>query len=484
MLSPRRERQPAGAEHAALIRRHFDRYAPERELWERRNRAYYEDLQHWFAAAVPPGMRVLEVGCGMGNLLASLRPSRGLGVDISGELLQRARGRHPQLTFVEMAAEELELDETFDYVVLAGTVGLLTDVQQALQRLRSVCTPRTRLLISFHNFLWEPVLRFGEAVGQRMPLPTHNWLSEADITNLLGLSGFRVVKQSRRLLLPRHLPLVSGWLNRYASQLPGVNALCLTGCLVARLDQAEPRQAADFSCSVIIPARNERANIEPAVQRLPRMGRHTEIIFVEGHSADGTLAEIERVAAAYGAERDISLLRQHGRGKGDAVRQAFAAARGDVLIILDADLTVQPEELPKFFDVITSGRAEFANGCRLVYPTSRDAMPLRNVFANKLFGLAFSWLLGQRFKDTLCGTKALWRRDYERIAAGRAFFGDFDPFGDFDLLFGASKLNLHIADVPVRYVERAYGRSNIQHLRAGLTLLRMCLFASRKIKFT
>jgi glycosyltransferase involved in cell wall biosynthesis len=177
-------------------------------------------------------------------------------------------------------------------------------------------------------------------------------------------------------------------------------------------------------------------------------------------------------------------MQQTGRGKGNAVREAFARATGDILMILDADLTMPPEELPKYYDALASGHAEFANGVRLVYPMEKQAMQFLNMCANKAFSILFTWLLDQPVKDTLCGTKALFRRDYEEIAANRAYFGDFDPFGDFDLLFGADKLNLKIADIPIRYRERTYGDTNIHRWRHGALLLRMCAFAAFKLKFT
>ena len=451
----------------------------------RRNQAYYQDIERFVRGVVPAGASVLEVGSGTGDLLAATAPARGVGIDLSPEFVELARKRHPDLTFLEMDVEALDLHERFDYVILAGTLSYLGDIQNALANLRQVCTPRTRLVIAFHNFLWEPVLRVGELIGQRMPVPAQSWLSEGDVENLLQVTGYRVVKRGRRMLLPRDVPGVSTVVNRYVARLPLINPLCLTVFHIARLDPAseETNGRSPYSCSVVIPARNEKGNIETALQRMPRLGSHTEVIFVEGHSSDGTFEEIQRVAEKYGDRWDIKVLKQAGKGKGDAVRQGFEAASGDILIILDADLTVAPEDLTKFFDVLASGRGEFANGCRLIYPSTRDAMPLRNTLANKVFGVIFTYLLGQRFKDTLCGTKALWRKDYQRIVAGRAFFGDFDPFGDFDLLFGASKLNLQITEVPIRYAERSYGRSNIQHIRSGLVLLRMCLYDSRKIKF-
>ncbi|WP_218082738.1 glycosyltransferase [Anthocerotibacter panamensis] len=467
--------------HRDAIAKHFDRFAPERDRWRERGAYYHDDLTRVCRFVIPVGARVLEVGCSTGSLLASLEPGYGVGIDISAESIAFARTRYPHLHFHHADVEEFRPAETFEYIVLAGTIGYLSDLQRTLAALCTLCTPRTRLLIVHHSYLWEPLLRLGQKLGLRMPQPAENWLSADDLVNLLQLGGFETVKRGRRLLCPVNLGPLSTLLNRFLAPLPWLNQLCLSNVLIAR-PFPQP-QAEQPSVSIIIPARNERGNIENALALMPRLGCHTQVIYVEGHSKDDTWGEIQRVAQHYGDQWDIQTLQQTGKGKGDAVRLGFAKATGAIVMILDADLTVAPPDMEKFYAALVSGQAEFANGSRLVYPRSAQAMPWLNTAANKFFGLAFSYLLDQRFKDTLCGTKALWREDYERIAQGRSYFGDFDPFGDFDLLFGAAKLNLKILDVPVRYHERVYGQSNIQHVREGLILLKMCLYALRKIKF-
>ncbi|HVO67736.1 MAG TPA: glycosyltransferase family 2 protein, partial [Syntrophales bacterium] len=261
--------------------------------------------------------------------------------------------------------------------------------------------------------------------------------------------------------------------------------LCITNYTIAKPSplQAEEQYKNKYSVSVIIPARNESGNIENAVQRMPLMGTHTEIIFIEGNSSDDTWRRIKEVYEKYKDTYDIKIAQQDGKGKGDAVRKGFDMASGDILMILDADLTVPPEDLPKFHYAIASGKGEFINGSRLVYNMDKKAMRFLNLLGNKFFSLMFTWLLDQRFKDTLCGTKVMFKRDYEQLKVGRKFFGEFDPFGDFDLIFGASKLNLKIVEIPIRYKERTYGSTNISRFKHGLILLRMCLFAAKKIKF-
>jgi SAM-dependent methyltransferase len=440
---------------------------------------HYRDLlAHDYNLLIPEHASVLEVGCGGGELLARLRTQRVAGIDLSPVQIERARTRVPHGTFEVAAGETWEPSGTYDYIIVSDTLNLAADVQALLFRLQKAAKPETRLLINFHSNLWRPFFSLASALGLRTPSPANNWLSAADLRNLLNLTDWESIRQQNRVLCPVPLLGLDRLVNRWVAPLLPVFGLVV-------FVTARPRRmtaARALRVSVVVPARNEAGNIEGAVTRTPNMGAGTELIFVEGHSKDNTWEEIQRLAAAY-PDRGIKILQQTGKGKGNAVREGFAQATGDILMILDADLTMPPEELPKYYEVLATGRAEFANGCRLVYPMESEAMQFLNLCANKTFGILFTWLLGQPMKDTLCGTKVLSREHYERIVANRAYFGDFDPFGDFDLLFGAGKLNLKIADIPIRYRDRTYGETNIQRWKHGWLLLRMVLFAARKLKF-
>lgn len=439
---------------------------------------YHEMLAHQYNLQIPADASVLEIGCGDGRLLSRLHGRRRVGVDLSKRMIQTARVRVPEAEFHIQVGETLELEEKFDCIILSETINLAADVQRIFEQLHRVSHERTRLIVNFFNTLWRPLSALATQAGMRTRQPETNWLSNADVRNLLALSGWEVVGSSTHILMPFRIPILDELINRWIA--PLLQPLCLAIFCTAR---PLPRcTTIPRTVSVIIPARNESGNIEAAARRTPEMGAGTEIIFVEGHSSDDTWAQIQRVAREFPSKR-IQCFQQTGRGKGDAVRAGFAAATGDIVMILDADLTVQPEELPKFYEAIASGRTEFANGVRLVYPMRQEAMRFLNLCANKAFGLIFSWLLGQTVKDTLCGTKAMPRSDYERLAAGRAYFGDFDPFGDFDLIFGAEKLGLRITDIPIHYCDRTYGATNIHRWSHGWLLLRMVLIAARKLKF-
>ncbi len=459
----------------------FDALAPEVERWRKRGRYYHRDVASFLRFHIPEGASVLEIGCSTGWLLAEVKPGRGVGVDLSPKAIEIARETHPDLEFIVGDAEALPVDETFDHVILSNLVGHLTDVYQAFTQLRKVCKANTRVYVTHYSKLWEPVLKLAEKCGLMMPAQLGNWLTEGDIENMLYLAGFETIRKGKRLLCPKYLPLLSTFLNRYLAPLQPFNKLCLTEVAVARLAPTRAEPDPSYSCSIIIPTKDEKGNVEGAVTRTPDLGRHTELIFIDGHSEDGTDEEIQRMIQEH-PERDIKFAYQDGKGKGDAVRKGFDMATGDILFILDSDLTVPPEDMPKFYDCIASGRGEFINGCRLVYPMEKEAMRTLNFMANHFFSWVFTWLLGQRIKDTLCGTKVMFRRDYEILAANRDYFGDFDPFGDFDLIFGAAKMALKIVDVPIRYRERTYGDIKISRFKHGWLLLKMCAFGWRKMK--
>jgi SAM-dependent methyltransferase len=460
---------------------YFDSVAGEREKWRKKSAYYHEELEKFLRFIIPAGSSVIEIGCGTGELLNALEPVRGLGIDISPNMVAIARSKFPHLQFEVGDSEDLRVEESFDFVVLVETIGHFDDIQAALSQLHKVCRQDTRIVIVYYNYLWEPLLKFSEFVGLRMRHLLQHWLPLHSLENLMYLSDFEVVKKGYRFLLPVYIPFISPFFNRFLARMPFLWKLSLNEVIIAkRMGCRKP--PSDVSCSVIVPCRNERGNIEQAVRRIPEMGRSMEIIFVEGHSDDGTYEECERVKAEY-PQKDVTVLVQDGKGKGDAVRKGFSHAKNDILMILDADLTVSPEDLPKFFNAISLGKGEFINGSRLEYQMEKEAMRFPNLLGNKFFSWAFTYLLEQRIRDTLCGTKVLWREDYDKIIAGREYFGDFDPFGDFDLLFGAAKLNLKIVEVPIRYRERTYGTTQISRFRHGILLLQMTLFALKKFKF-
>ena len=448
------------------------------------NAAYREDDRKFMGFLIPPGKRVLELGCGRGELLAALQPSHGVGVDFGARTVARAKELHPDLHFVLGDAEDpatlTAIEGPFDYIVIADTIGMFEDIDGTLKLVHHLCSPSTRIIISYYSHLWEPILKLAELVRLRSKQPRINYIATVDFLNLMDLADFEVISQEQRQLIPLRLFGLGPFVNRYIAPLPGIRQLCLRTYLVGRPIRQFPDRK--FSASILIPCRNERGNIENAIRRMPRFGSAQEILFVEGNSSDGTFEECERVRDVYKDSWDIKVLKQDGRGKGDAVRKGFAAATGDVLMILDADLTMPPEALPKYHAVIESGKAEFVNGTRLIYPMENEAMRPLNLIANRCFAYLFSYLVNTRLTDTLCGTKVLLRKDYEVLARERAYFGNFDPFGDFDLIFGAAKQNLKIVETPIHYKARTFGETQISRFRDGWLLLKMVWFAYRKLK--
>jgi len=439
------------------------------------------DISRTLARTIPVDAQVLEVGCGNGDTLAALANPVRHGIEFTASTLAEARARHPELALAEEDALTFQRPERYQAIIADRLVHSVPDIQRLLENLSTHLSDDGRIFLTCFNYLWEGALRLSEIAGLKQPAPPSNWLSETDVENLFAIAGLEVVKYEDRLLMPAPIPVASGLVNRYVAKLPLLNRFALYRLYVLRKRQATTPRAPKVT--VVVPARNEAGNVPNIIARTPMMGAGTELIFVEGGSTDNTRAAIEEAIASYRGPLTISSYQQTGKGKGDAVRLGFGKATGDLLMILDADLTVPPEDLPKFYDVMLSGLTDYVHGTRLVYPMESEAMRFLNKLGNIGFSKLFSYLLNQPIKDTLCGTKVLWKHDYARLAENRHYFGDFDPFGDFDLIFGVAKLNLKLLEIPVRYRDRTYGSTNISRFRHGFMLLQMSAVAAQKLKF-
>lgn len=443
---------------------------------------YHRLLGRAYRFLVPTGLRVLELGCGDGSLLAGLQPSFGVGVDFSGQAIRAAKGEHPELMLIQTDAHSLPLSATFDVIILSDLLNDVWDAQLIFERIAKLMHRRTRLIINTHSRIWQLPLTASETLGLKNRTLLQNWFTVEDIENLFKLTDYELITHSREVLAPINVPVVSWLLNNFLVKLWPFDFFALSNLLIARPTHANLKETEPPSVSVIVPARNEAGNIASIFSRTPKLGPSMEIIFVEGHSKDDTFATIQNEIAGNPAQKS-SLFKQSGVGKADAVWQGFAAAQNDILMILDADLSVPPEDLVRFYEALASNKAEFVNGARLVYPMENRAMQPANLIGNKAFSLMFSWLLGQPVKDTLCGTKVIWRADYELLRKHWQPLGTADPFGDFDLLMGASKLNLKIIDLPIRYRERTYGQTNISRWRHGWMLLKISITGAKRLKF-
>jgi SAM-dependent methyltransferase len=435
------------------------------------------DISEELRRLIPADVTVLELGVGGGNLLASLPNAVRHGIDILPEAVDAARRRDPAMRIERGDALSFRSPERYGAVIADRLLHSVSDVQQMLDNMVSHLEEDGRIYLTCFNFLWAVPLDVASRLGFRRRSPEENCFSENTLDNLFALAGVESVHFTDNILVPVDVPA----LNKIVARLPPLRYGALYRIYVLRRRRVlrDPKA----TVSVVVPARNEADNIAGAIARTPVMGGGTEIVFVEGGSSDDTWGAIERAIDSYRGPLRLKAFKQTGKGKGDAVRLGFEKATGSVLMILDADLTVPPEDLPKFFDAMVSGITDYVQGTRMIYPMEDEAMRFLNKLGNAFFARAFSFLLDQPIKDTLCGTKVIWKKDYERLAKARGYFGALDPFGDFDLIFGARKLNLKIMEIPIRYKNRVYGETNISRFRDGALLLRMTALAAQKIKF-
>lgn len=446
------------------------------------NKFYYESLKKIVKFHVEQDCQVLSVGPIAAEILDAASPARGVVLSSDLTYIPRAKRKYKKFAFKRLDIKNNAFNDKFEYILAVDTIAVLDDIQNTLSILHNLSYTRTRLILTHHNFLWEPILVMAGFLGLITKRIDQNWLSGKDVENLLNLADFEVVKSEMFLFLPIYIPVISALFNKILANLPILKNLCLARLLIAR-PKPQTNNIPRYSVSVIVPVRNEEKNIFGVIKRTPEMGTHTEIIFVEGGSKDNTRAEILKQMKNFEGQKDLRFVPQDKEdGKGGAVRLGFEAAKGEVLMILDGDLAVRPEDLPKFYNALAAGKGELIMGNRLVYKLERDSMRFLNILGNKFFSSVFTWILSQPVKDTLCGTKVLFKRDYLRIAANRKFFGQIDPFGDFDLIFGATKLSLKIVEIPVRYQARVYGKTNISRFKHGWLLLQMSFLAFLKIK--
>ncbi len=414
---------------------------------------YYDQLIQWKPRSDDHGLLLASVDC----------PSKKIADSIS--------------SLPELGTEK----EKRTAVLLNGSINHSLDIQALLVELKTRLSRTSRVLVVAYNPYLSWLYRLANFLGFRRGELPSTFITQVDIQNLTRLAGYDFVQMRAMCFFPWRLLGLGNWINRVLPSVPLLNWMSFAQLFVLRpvipeLTSQRP------SLSIVIPARNEKGNIENALKRMPDLGTSLEIIFVEGHSSDGTWEEIERVRVAYQDRFKIKTLQQTGKGKANAVHVGFAVATGDLLTILDADLTMPPELLGRFYTAYCDGLADFINGTRLVYPMEGDAMRFLNRLGNIFFAKALSHVLGTKISDSLCGTKLVSRHDYARFQAWKKDFGDFDPFGDFELIFPAAILGLGIVDIPIRYLARTYGSTNISRFRHGLMLLRMTLIGFFRIK--
>lgn len=447
------------------IKEYFDKLAPHYDYWKRKNSYYHCEIERFYKELIPKGKKILEIGSATGDLLNKLNPDYGVGLDISKNMIDISKSRYPRLLFFNTTIEDYKIDTDFDYIIISNLLEYLFDLYDFFSLLRTMISNYTKVVITSVNPLWRPVIKILTFLKLRSPTDMKNFVTYKDIENILNIIGFEVIDSGYRLFLPKRIILISYLFNKLFTRTPFLRNFCLLQYSVVRPKQRNYMDT-KLSCSVVIPCYNEEMNIEKCISSIPDMGSHTEIIVVDDGSRDNTAKKVREIQGYKSNVKCISYV--PNKGKGDAVKIGLDTAGGDILIILDADMSVLPKDLVKFYNVLASSQAEFANGTRMVYDMTPGAMKFINYLGNKMFGIVISFIIGQRNTDTLCGTKAFYKKDYNNFRMGQC------PWGDFDLLFEASRLKLKIVEVPVHYYPRLAGQSKMKVFKHGFMLLKMC----------
>ena len=469
------------------IKNFFDLISYKRDRWIAKSRYFhFEDLL-MLKEIIPENSNVLEVGCGNGQLIGRLNV-KGVGIDLSEKLIKKAKDSFPHLKFyvgdINDSDKLIRNEKKFDYIIIADTIGYFQDVQETLELLHSHCSEETRIIISYFSPLWQPILSLATFLKLKMPDLKPPLFGLSDLKNFLEISNFQTIKVEKKIISPYYFLGLGRFLNRFVANFPLINDLCLRQYLISRSLKVVKKSNFN-SASIIVPCKNEFGNIKNCLERIPKFCENIEVIFVEGNSIDNSWEEIKKVIKDKNLNKNrfkVKCFKQDGTGKKNAVFKGFDNAENEILMILDCDLTVPPEELKKFWVKIQSGEAEFVNGTRLIYPLNDNAMRFLNYLANKSFSYLFSWILGQRYTDTLCGTKIISKKNYHRAKNFTKDLDKLDPFGDFFLIFSSLRLNLKMLEIPIRYEARSYGETQISRFRDGYKLIKMFFITFLKFK--
>ena len=442
------------------------------DFWKEKNWYYHNLLRQIFKKYIPEGSKVLQIGYGLGDALAALYPQKAMSIDEDEELIDISKRRFPSIQFIKAKPEEVIVKGKYDYVIIPNSVAHFYDIQTVLEKTLKVLSKNSKVVMTATNPRWEQIFYILEKLKLKRPEDSRNWLRLADLRNIFEISGYDVEESGYSILIPAHIPFFSNLVNNFIKGSGFLAQFCVEEYIVAR--KAKLRRKKNLSCTVLIPCYNEEENIKQAIATVPKMGTKTEILVVDDGSSDKTAQVVKRVMKK---NKNLKLISyKPNQGKGYAVKKGFDAVVTDTMMIQDADMTVPPEELPRFFNLIAEGKADFVNGTRMIYPMEEEAMRQLNLVGNLIFSWIFSWLLGQKVTDTLCGTKALFKRDYKKIKMGG------ESWGDFDLLFGASENKLKIVDLPVHYKKRVAGKSKMKAFKHGLVLAKMCIVGLWRLK--
>jgi len=451
----------------ATMARLFDDLAPQYDFWKNKNYYFYQEIERFYKSIIPEGKNVLEISTADGYILNSLKPAHGVGLSMSARMAEKAKEKYQHLNFINTTIEDYKAEAQFDYVVIYNFLEYVFDLFDFCSTLHAKVSSGTKIMLTCINPLWRPIMGFAARFKMRAPIEMKNFVTYRDVENIVSVSGFEVIESGYRMFLPIKIPFISHFLNKLIPRLPFLRHLCLVQYIIARPKQNSTIDRS-LSCSVVIPCHNEEGNIEECINRVPELGDYTEILIVDDGSTDNTANIVREIQKRKDNVNLISYI--PNKGKGHAVRTGFSAGKGDIQMILDADMAVLPEELTKFYNVLASHQAEFVNGSRMIYDMVPGAMKFLNYLGNKVFGIILSFIIGQRNTDTLCGTKAFYKKDYKSFKMGRC------PWGDFDLLFEAAKMKLKTIEMPVHYYPRVQGESKMKAFKHGLLLLRMCWY--------
>lgn len=356
----------------------------------------------------------------------------------------------------------------YDCIVLSDMFEVNDDILGLLKLLKKNLNNDGTILLTSITPIWDGVLSILEMLNLKNKSKKRSYIHLNKLSAVLDTINFQITGKRTRQYFPFKLFYFGNIINNFLEIiLYFFNFGIRSYFTIKEIEDTAEKDV--LSKTIIVPAKNEEGNLNELINRIPYLGNNVEVIISCGISNDNTLGMAKSLKSD---NFIIKVIEQTSKGKANAVWEACEQSSNDLIAILDADLSVDPEELSSFFELIETKKCDFVNGTRLIYSMEKGSMRFINNFGNRLFQYVVSKIIRLPLTDSLCGTKVFKKNLYEKIKKWQSVVKIKDPFGDFDLLFAAAYSSQKIVEYPIHYRARKYGTTQIRRFKDGFKLIK------------
>lgn len=434
------------------------------DFWKEKNWYYHNQLKQIFKDVIKENSKVLQIGYGLGDILAALYPKKGVSFDDDKDILAISRRRYPIFKFTDFNFNKNKVNDKFDYVIYPNSLEHFDDIQTVFENVYPALSRSSKVVVASVNPRWEQIFYILEKLKLKRPESSRNWLRIENIKNLLEVSGYKVIDSGFRIILPVSIPLISGIINKVIRNIKILSRFCVEQFVVAQKETFSINN--NLSCSVVIPTYNQAELLEYCIESIPNVGKKMQIVVVDDASSDRTEQVMKSLSKKH---HNIKYIRnERPQGEEKSLKIGIESVDLDIILTYDAKMSIPSSELVRFYNVLASKRADFVSGMRFIYPLEGQRLRQLTIIGNIIFSYLYSLFLNQRVFDPLCSIKGFYKKNYSKIKIS-------NNNTLLDLLIKAAENKAKILEIPVHYSLESY-LENKPHTLARLGILTKGVF--------